>query len=108
MGCIIFVGGDSRQERAVGRLIHKGALAGLDVVFHHPSSWTRNWDKSLDAVKREIHGASALVVTQDVPTELGRRLRRLARENQIQWLGVVARGEASVLHALHKAAKTAA
>lgn len=104
---IIFVGGDSRQERAVRQLARKGALSGLDVVFFHPN-WTRSWDKPLQAVKREIGTGSALVVTRDVPTELGHALRRLARELRVPWFGVVARGEAGVLHAVQIAAKSAA
>lgn len=108
MAQIIFVGGDSHQERAVSRLVRKGALEDLDVVFHHPTPWSRTWDKSYDAVKRNISSASALVITTDVPTELGRSLRRLARARGVRWFGVRARGEAGVLRALEKAATLAA
>ena len=90
MAHIIFVGGDSRQERAVSRLIQKGALEDLKVVFHHPTPWSRNWDKWYDAVKRNISSASALVITSDVPTELGHSLRRLARDRGVRWFGVPA------------------
>ena len=53
MAYIIFVGGDCRQVRVVERLARKGALANLNVVFHHPTSWTRTWDKDLAAVRRK-------------------------------------------------------
>lgn len=103
---IIFVGGDSRQERTARQLAHKGALQGLDVVFYHPD-WTSNWGRFVERVKRQLGPTSFLVLTQDVPTELGHALRQLARDRRVPWRGVKARGQTAVLRALREAAKAA-
>ncbi len=106
MAHIIFVGGDSRQERTARQLARKGALEGLDVVFYHPN-WAPNWGKLLEAVKRQLGPASFLVISRDVPTELGHALRQLARVRRVPWRGVKARGQAGVLRALQEASREA-
>lgn len=99
---IIFVGGNEKQARITSALQGSKDLRGLEVTFHHPC-FSCNWNKTLERVKREIPGADAIVITTDVPTLLGKKLREVARAAGIPHPSVRARGRSGIVAALREA-----
>lgn len=89
---VIFVGGDERQARVVRKL---RLAPDLEVVSIQPA-WNRNWNKALGAVERAAGDADAIAISTDVPTELGKSLRRLARSRGIPWTAGRARGRTAI------------
>lgn len=99
---IIFVGGNERQARTAANLASAGMPEGMAVRFYHPC-WTRNWNKVAADIKAHLHETDAIVITTDVPTQLGKELRHLARTTGIVWLGARARGKGAITGALQDA-----
>ena len=100
MTTIVFVGGDERQTRALAAI---APPEGILLISIQPR-WTCNWNKTLAEVERHARRADALAISTDVPTLLGRELRRLARRNGIPWVAGRARGREAILALIGKAA----
>jgi hypothetical protein len=100
MTTILFVGGDERQTRVVGLITPPQGVALISIQ----PRWTCNWNKTLAKVERQACKADALAISTDVPTLLGRELRRLARRNGIPWVAGRARGRDAILALIAKAA----
>ena len=100
MTTVLFVGGDERQARAVAAIAPPG---GVTLISIQPR-WTCNWNKTLAQVERHARRADALAISTDVPTLLGRELRRLARRNGIPWVAGRARGREAILALIVRAA----
>ena len=92
MTTIVFIGGDERQRRAAGGV---SLPTDTEVVWIQPC-WTRNWNKTAAKVRRAIDGADAIAMSHDVPTLLGREVRRLAGRNRVPWVAGRARGGGSI------------
>jgi hypothetical protein len=101
MTTIVFVGGDERQARASAAI---DLPSGVNLVSIQPR-WTCNWNKTLAEVRRHALRADALAISTDVPTLLGRELRRFARKNGIPWVAGRARGREAILALISKAAE---
>lgn len=103
---LIFIGGDERQKHITSELKPILLNDGVDVMFLHPG-FVRNWNKPLAQVKRMLPEVDAIVVTTDVPTLLGKEIRRCARSASVYGITVRARGRTSMLHVLREAAEGA-
>jgi hypothetical protein len=100
MTTIVFVGGDERQTRALAAIAPPDDILLISIQ----PRWTCNWNKTLAEVERHARRADALAISTDVPTLLGRELRRLARRNGIPWVAGRARGREAILALVGKAA----
>jgi hypothetical protein len=98
---IVFVGGDERQARASAAI---ASPSGIELISIQPR-WTCNWKKTLAEVRRHASRADALAISTDVPTLLGRELRRFARRNGIPWVAGRARGRDAILALIGRAAE---
>lgn len=102
---MIFIGGNERQARFSRDLARELEAEGLDVTFVHPG-FVRNWQKPLEAVKRMLPEVSAIVVTSDVPTLLGREVHRCASHAGIYCRkGARARGQGGTRQLILEAAE---
>jgi len=105
---VLFVGGHEPHAKYDERI--KSVLAEktpwINVDFAHPG-WSTNWSETAETLISRFPNYDALVIMTLIRTNLGRKLRKVTKENGLVWISCTGGGRKSVEQAVRRGAELA-
>jgi hypothetical protein len=106
---VLFVGGNEKQEAYQAYLddfvANRYPSCKVDFEF---TGWSANWGRIVKTLEAKLAEADVLILLQFIRTELGRTMRRLAREHGIPWVPCTGHGRRSLERSIETAVAVAA
>ena len=103
-GKIVFLGGDAPEEKNTSWVNKRIAeeYPNVEIVYKH-FGWGSNWGREVEQSARSLKGADAFVMIRLMRTMCGRKLRKIASENNVPWVPCTGIGKASIERSIRRA-----
>lgn len=107
---VLFVGGNevqARYEESISEEVERRFGGRVRITWEF-TGWSPNWAPAAERVEAQFSPSAVLVLMQFVRTNLGRRLRRTAGENDVPWVACTGHGRAAIRRSILRAVDVAA
>ncbi len=105
---ILFIGGmDEEQGETflqVKRRLADDQQSGISIKFEAPG-WKSGWSPVAERIENHISEYDVIILMPLVRTNFGRRIRRIAGDNRVNWFACTGRGQGSVMESITRAAE---